>query len=263
MENPRGVEKIPAPFPLEIYHSGPDLQEGPLPAFFYFALSGEESLALDPFNRPVIFLKNRRIRTFSFTLPFHGHGRSPAEAMELWTREFDRGSDFFIEFLDHAGKNIDFLLEQGYIDPDRISIGGLSRGAYIATHIAARNPLIQSLVGFAPLTKFGFLRKSEKDPEKAIGETFDLVHLAEKLVGKNIRFYIGNRDVLTGTEECFAFIQKVAEVSYQKGVRTPQTELIISPSIGHKGHGTSPEIFDSGAKWILDRLEQNSSSEAT
>ena len=51
---------INGPNSISIYHVGPPLELGPLPTFFYFALSGEESLTLNPYNQPVSFLRNSR-----------------------------------------------------------------------------------------------------------------------------------------------------------------------------------------------------------
>ena len=44
--------KITTASNLEVYFTGPPIEEGPRPALFYFALSGHQSLTLDPFNQP-------------------------------------------------------------------------------------------------------------------------------------------------------------------------------------------------------------------
>jgi esterase FrsA len=80
-------------------------------------------------------------------------------------------------------------------------------------------------------------------------------HLIDKLIGKNLRFHIGNRDELVGTAACFSFIEQLAEASYQNRIRSPQAELIVYPAIGYLGHGTPKAIFEQGAEWLSQKLE--------
>ena len=55
----------------QAFFVGPSLEKGPLPTLIYFALSAEDSLQCDPFNRPVQFLEGLPLRIFSITLPGH------------------------------------------------------------------------------------------------------------------------------------------------------------------------------------------------
>lgn len=233
---------LESPTKLPIYVRGPELSEGPLPAFFYFALSGEDSLYLDPFNQPVAFLENSRIRCFSFTLPFHGPGYDNNKAMELWKQEFSARPEILEEFFQHCLKNVDYLIQQGIVDAEKIAVGGLSRGGFVATHLAARDARLKYVLGFAPLTKL-------------LGQGWDLQDLIDKLVNKQVRFYIGNRDLRVGTQACFDFIHQLADAAYHHGHRSPPVELIISPSVGFQGHGTLPSIFKAGADWVREKLD--------
>lgn len=234
---------------LPIHMRGPSEDHGPLPAFIYFALSGEESLHLDPFNQPIQFLENLPLRCYSFTLPFHGSGYDNNQAMERWAAEFTHHPLFLEEFLKNCLDNIQYLISQGWIDPNKIAVGGLSRGGFAATHLAAKEPLIQTIVGFAPLTKLMSLEEL-----KIADPSWDLSHLIPKLIDKKIRFYMGNRDLRVNTRACFDFIYQLANEAYHQGYRSPPVELILSPSVGFKGHGTLPPIFKAGADWISQQL---------
>lgn len=219
---------------------GPGLDEGPLPALFYFALTAEKNLTCDPFNQPVVALQNLPMRVFSITLPYHGGDIKEQEAVDHWRKELEKGSNFLDEFLDETIQTVDRLVQEGWIDTKHISAMGLSRGGFIAAHLAARDPRFKTLLGFAPLTT---LRVSK----------WDLISITDKLSDRTIRFYIGNRDERVSTKSCFEFIEAVTEASFQNGIRSPEVELIIFPSIGHKGHGTPPEIFSAGADWYKKR----------
>ncbi len=49
---------------IEVAHIGPSLDKGRLPAVMYFSISGEDSIGLDPFNQPALFLAENGIRVF-------------------------------------------------------------------------------------------------------------------------------------------------------------------------------------------------------
>jgi hypothetical protein len=244
---------------LEVGIVGPPLHEGPLPAFFYFGLSAKESLCTDPYNQPVAFLAHKRLRIFSITLPFHNLPIDPQSALTEWANAFERNEDFLTPFLDNACRLIEKIDSAGYFLPNQVGVAGLSRGAFIATHLAARCPLIQHLLGYAPLSQLSKARgfaSLHADPESlhALAK-FDLTHLIPSLIGKNLRFYIGNHDTLVGTATCFSFIEQLSEASYNERIRSPQVELTIFPSIGYLGHGTPQHIFEDGAAWMSRKIQ--------
>jgi len=236
---------LPSPTDLSISIRGPLLTEGTLPAFFYFALSGEDSLYLDPYNQPAAFLDGSPIRCYSFTLPFHGPGYDNHQAIQLWSQEIKNNPGFLEVFFQKCLKNIDFLIQQGYVDKGKIAVGGLSRGGFVATHLAARDSRIQYVLGYAPMTKL-----SAMDEVHEMIPDLDLKDLIPQLVNKQVRFYIGNRDLRVSTQACFEFVDQLADASYRHGHRSPPIELMISPSVGFKGHGTLPHLFQDGINWI-------------
>ena len=154
------VDIISSPFNSTIYHLGPALSEGSLPTFFYFALSGEDSLSLAPFCDPISHLKEEPIRKISFTLPYHGKGFSNKEAMGNWANEFENGHDFLKPFFDDVLNSIQYLIDKGYTDADKIVIGGLSRGGFIAAHLASKEPRFKAILGFASTDVIFFERGS-------------------------------------------------------------------------------------------------------
>ena len=243
------TQKIDAPSNLPIFISGPALEKGPLPAFFYFALSGNESLELDPFNQPITFLKDYEVRCFSFTLPFHGNNFDNKTAMTLWAQEFRQNPNFFEFFLDQCCQNISYLADMNVLKADKLAVGGLSRGGFVATHLAARCKQLTHLLAFAPLTTLHVLEEM-----RDLAGTYDLVHICNELMHTKIRFYIGNRDLRVGTKSCFDFIEKATETYFHHAKRSPPVELIISASQGYKGHGTLPATFQDGSKWLIDQL---------
>jgi esterase FrsA len=225
---------------METEFLGPSLDTGPLPAVFYFSLSAHDSLHLNPYNQPAVFLRSPNLRIFSITLP--GHDSLPkTEALHVWADEIHHGRDVIQMFVKEISDYIHQLIKQHIVDPKKIGMMGLSRGAFIAAHAAAVMPEVRSILGFAPLTRL----KSVKEFEELNTERWDLSRLNEKLYNRNIRFYIGNCDKRVGTDSCFQFIAELSETAYQNKISSSPIELIIGPSIGHQGHGTA---------WLRDQL---------
>lgn len=250
---------IDAGVDLQVGISGPPLSEGPLPALFYFALSAKDSLCLDPFNQPVVHIArhHHRLRVFSITLPFHEPPLVPQEALTAWAQAYAQENDILAPFMHQTLQAIQNINTLGYCLPYAISAAGLSRGAFIATHIGARSSLIQNILGFAPLTQLSKAKEFQDLQHLPAVTAYNLEHQIPHLIGKNLRFYIGNHDERVGTHACFSFIEQLTENSYQNRIRSPQVELIIYPSIGYQGHGTPKAIFEKGATWISQQMEKN------
>lgn len=245
-------DALPLAPDLTVYHVGPPLDLGPLPTLFYFALSGTDSLMLDPFNQPIQCLQGEKIRIFSMTLPAHEQGLSPTAAMGVWAEEMSRGIDRVTPFLNSAEQAVHGALKEGWIDPHRMGAAGLSRGAFIAAHLAAREPRFRSLLGFAPMTRLSSIKEFAFLQENRIAQSLDLERLAPLLADRHVRLYIGNEDTRVSTQSCFDFAMSLVRA---KKSRTAHVELFIKPSIGQMGHGTAPEIFQEGARWMARHLQ--------
>jgi pimeloyl-ACP methyl ester carboxylesterase len=233
---------------------GPPLEAGPLPAVFYFSLSGEESLCMAPVNTPVRHLANHRLRVFSLTLPGHGPGFDRYRALRYWAEELAVGRDLLGDFFPKVLQVMDSFINQGIIDVEALAVAGLSRGAFVATHLAALDPRIKTLCGFAPWIEPAASEDWEIAADHPRAHALSLFNLIDRLTHTAIRFYVGNRDLAVGTERVFAFIHQLANRAHEMRVRSPHATLFILPSIGHRGHGTSEFSFLSGAKWLEERL---------
>lgn len=242
-----------------IFFKGSPLSQGPLPAFFYFALAGDESLELSPYNHPILHLIDTPLRIFSFTLPFHGEGHNKFHAMEHWIRHLHAKESFLDNFLASTIQAIQWLIDSRIVDPLHIAVGGISRGGFIAAHIAARHPLIHTVLAFAPLTELKTLAEYQPFASDLIFskrlDQLSLESIIDSLLHvRSLRFYIGNRDMRVSTDAAFHFIRKLADATHDKRIRNHHCELFITSSIGHKGHGTAPETFEEGAAWIKKQL---------
>lgn len=226
------VHAIPLSDAVILHYVGPPLEEGPLPAFFYFSISGKESLTLDPFNQPVTALSGLPLRIFSLDVPGHTTGHNPRDILSLWAKEIREGHNFLSTFCSHVENALRALSKRGCLIDGKVGVAGLSRGAFLALHAAARLPTLNPILGFAPLIT----------PRIPSLKHLDVFHLIPDLMTKTIRLQIGANDTLVGTEIARRFAEELP------------IELIIYPSIGHKGHGTPPEMFHEGALWMAKQL---------
>lgn len=237
----------------QLLFRGAPLDAGTCPAFFYFATRAEDSLAVDPFCQAVDPLDTGEIRVFSITLPYH-ETSDPKEAMWRWAKELSEENDFITPFVEESANSIRELTAQGLIDPSRLVLGGLSRGALVAGHLAMRMETLAGYIGFAPLTSILHAASFLQMKESALARELSLISHKEKLAKYTIRYYMGNRDEMASTTHCFELISALAEEAFNQGVRSPPIELHIAPSIGYKGHGTAPATFLSGANWVRGKL---------
>lgn len=239
---------------VTLYHVGPALDHGPLPALFYFALSGPDSLTLDPYNQPIQFLHGEQIRSFSMDLPAHENNLPATEALKTWAEDYGRGFNCLEDFFEKFSLAIEFAIRQKLTLPEKICVAGLSRGGFIAAHIAARDERIRSILAFAPITKLRNAKEFASLREHPTLRALDLTELSDQLSKRHVRLYIGNRDTRVDTRSCFEFAMTLVEKAHEKRVRSPQVEFLMTPSIGQHGHGTSPETFRAGATWIKQCL---------
>ncbi|MBS0605232.1 MAG: alpha/beta hydrolase [Verrucomicrobia bacterium] len=254
MTDTSSVHHFDASPDVEIAYIGPHLSSGPLPALFYFSLSAQDSLKLDPFNQPVDYLSSLPMRIFSMTLPGHENNLPPTQALNIWASEIAKGSNPISLFIEKVKRAVAALEALGALIPEKLAVAGLSRGAFIAAHTAAAIPHFRWVLGFSPLTKLSFAKEFQEISELPLVVSLSLENLVDELGDRHVRFYIGNLDTRVGTRHCFEFIEKLSQAAFDSKIRSPQVELIIGPSIGRDGHGTSKEVFHDGAQWLAEKL---------
>jgi len=243
-------DKVPQGLPFG--YVGPSLDQGPMPAIIYFALSIDESLLSDPYNQPVVCLREYPIRILSFSLPHHGKDLDPTKAISKWAEEYQSDHDILGSFFNQVQMTIETLYNQNLFT--NIGFMGLSRGGFISCHLAAKLPFITHILGFAPLIKLSATEEFQRLPSKEMVSEYDLEHIAPVLCNRKIRFYASNYDRRVKTEYVFSFIHSVSKYAHEKKIRSAPIELYIRPPTGYLGHGTPKETFEEGAKWLANEL---------
>lgn len=247
------LKTAPLDTPLPLFYIGPDLEEGcHLPCVIYLALSAKETLLIDPFNQPAAYLHPHPLRVFSVDLPFHGESLPATEGMKRWAEEYVKGNDLLSEFLDKLESSLNTLFT--HINPSQVAIMGLSRGGFIASHIAARIERITKIALYAPLTYLPGCLEFADLKESPLVEHLNLSPLTPLLAHKKIKVLIGNRDLRVSTDLCYQWIRSLVDTAFSSNIKSAPIEMALKPSIGYMGHGTSKETFEEGALWILSQL---------
>jgi esterase FrsA len=250
------LKKAPLITPLPLFYTGPDLDSAPasLPCVIYLALSAKEALTVDPFNQPVLSLHAKPVRVFSVDLPFHGELMPAPEGIQRWAEAFAKGKDLLTPFLSDLETSLRILLQE--LKPAQVAICGLSRGGWIAAHIASRIEEITTFAAFAPLTHLSECLEFAPLKSSPLLPPLDLHFLACSLAKKKIKVYIGNRDARVHTDLCYSWVRSLVEEAFEAHrMRSPPIELVLKPSIGYLGHGTAPQTFEEGASWILQQMD--------
>ena len=237
---------------LTFTYFGPDLFWGAMPSVLYFSIDAHSSLCVDPFNQPIIPMQNHSMRVFSCDLPEHGADLDPHTALTRWAERYQNGENVIQDFISKVSRFIDHLEKEGIVD-HRLGVMGLSRGAFIAAHLAALNSKIKHIVGFAPLSD---LRKAKefKDLPESIRLPSPIMDLKECFLKTSLKCFIGNQDTRVSTHRALETIVHLCDFALEKGVKSPPIEIDVYPSIGHMGHGTPPHVFEQGSLHMVKKL---------
>lgn len=233
--NPKKVEAGQVVFS----YLGPDLDQGPLPALFYFALSAEESLCKEPYNQPTSIIDLLPCRVFSLSLPLHdGSYESSKVAIDKYLESFAKGVDLIFPFIESVYKGINILIDRKDLLADQIGLMGLSRGAIIATYIGARANYPIALL--SPLTSLS---------------TLNLSCLTSQLEKNPFYIAIGNRDLRVGSAQVIDFFGKLCKnMDSLPSYLSLDYHLSVYPSIGAGGHGTPEKEFKKAIEWMAKKI---------
>ena len=120
-----------------------------------------------------------------------------------------------------------------------VALIGVSRGGFLALHAAARDPRIDAVVAFMPLTELGAL--TEFADARNRYELLNVSHLAPQLAERKVWMSIGRADTRVST---------AAALDAAHALRAP---LLLE---AESGHIYSPTAERAAATWLLDGSRQ-------
>src|SRR5262249_40062627 len=126
----------------------------PAPVVFVFAKDVTATLTDENFGRVAWQLQETGFVAISMDLPCHGEDQREGEPprLEGWAWRIRHGDALSDSFLPKVRAVVDYLVRRKVADPARIATYGVSRGGFIAMHVAAADPRFRAVAAFAPVT---------------------------------------------------------------------------------------------------------------
>ena len=231
----------------------------PAPTLFVFVTNIEDSLTVQTCNE----VRKRGYLCVSLDLPFHQGPGSPAlppnspEGLSGWAVAIRNGEAMVPEFVSKVSQVLGYLIREGYTDPQKAAVAGISRGAFVAMHVAAADPRFKCAIGVSPVTDLTELGEFTELKDNRLARALSLADIAEKLAGRPLWVSIGNNDTRVGTDKAIEFTRKVVAASVAGKKRTPaeviDVELHVMPWPGHGGTLIG-SAYDAAATWLLARV---------
>ena len=102
--------------------------------------------------------------------------------------------------LRRATRVLDTLVDEGVTDAEQVVAAGISRGAFIALHFAARDERVGAVAALAPVTDLERLAEFAGARAPAAVRALKLERVAHRLACRSIWIAIGSHDDRVGTE---------------------------------------------------------------
>lgn len=227
----------------------------PKPLLFILASTIEETLG-DAYYRQCgsRLGKEEGWLCVSIDLPLHGAYKKKESPSEIagWADAARNGIDLVTENNNRMYKVLQYLIENGYADKERIALCGTSRGGYLALQFAAMEPRVNSVAAFCPVTDLSVLTEFKGIPKSTIDTYFSLNDKIDKLSQKWIWIVIGDQDSRVDTDEVIRFSRKVSESDRKlKGRQKGGIELNVMYE--PRGHTTPAGSVDRAVDWVLSK----------
>jgi pimeloyl-ACP methyl ester carboxylesterase len=194
-------------------------------------------------------------------LPGHGSETQPGEpgGIATWRHRLERNDPFLAVYAKRVAEVLGDWIGKKYVDPSRIGLFGTSRGGFIALHLAATDPRIRLVAGFAPVTELLALSEFAGMRDDHRARSHAAIRLADALHDRPIWLIIGTTDFRVGTRDTLTFAERLMEAAIVRG-RKPGVELHLEPSDGHR---VPPLSYARAGAWVRTQFERSTSRPAT
>jgi dienelactone hydrolase len=223
------------------------------PTLFILANSIEDTLGSAHFRAAGQFLGPEGWLCVSIDLPCHGREIRLQQRSGLagWRERLDQGDNFVAEATTRLSQVLDQLIADGLADPRRIAAVGTSRGGFIALHFAAKDPRVQCVAAFAPVTDLAALTEFKGAETNALGQSLALGLQTKALAGRAVWLTIGDRDTRVGTDRAIQFARQLTAASLAR--RRPalvELHVLAEP----RGHSLPAGVAENAAAWLRKQI---------
>ncbi len=221
----------------------------PAPTLFNFATMIEPTLTSQDYCKVASIVEQHGYLCVALDLPCH-----PGEGLTGWASAVRKGDAVVPDFVSKVSQVLDYLIKEGYTDPERVAVAGTSRGGFIAMHFAAADPRVKCAVGFALVTDLTELQEFADLKENPLANSLSLANVAEKLAGRSIWVSIGNNDQRVNTDKAIEFTRKVVAASMDRKNPAAADPIDVALHVmPWPGHGAGAGAHEDAAAWLLAR----------
>jgi dienelactone hydrolase len=183
-----------------------------------------------------------------------GDDQKPGQPSGLagWAIRARQGDDFLRPYLRNCGDVLDHLIQEGFTDPQRIAVQGVSRGGFCALHLAAQNVRIKAVIGISPVTNpLALAEFARVTPGEMVD--FSLDRQLEKLAGRTVWISIGNTDDRVSTDDCIGFTRRLVATTrkLKPDLKLVPVHLQVRAALGHHA---PDDAFSSAADFLRAAL---------
>lgn len=233
---------------------GPDDHDTAAPTLIVLTGSIMDSFPRAYFLRAGNLLGPRGFRCVAIDLPDHGKQATPGNSgVPAWAKRAEAGDDFVAEFNARMKDVVDFLIDHGLTDPEKIVASGTSRGGFMAIHYTVFDPRVRGCVAYAPATDLRVIDKYFAGVKDApLLAELDVNRLVPELVGRPMLIFVGDRDDGVGTDTAIGFARKLSTAALKADVPSEMDLHVLSEP---RGHSLPADLEIPAARWIYKLIE--------
>jgi dienelactone hydrolase len=238
---------------VEFAFQGP-IPVKPAPTLIILSGVAQDTLLKSSFIQAGRFLAPQGYLCVSIDLPCHGTQETKgAKGLSGWAKRAAADDDFVAEFNARMSKVLDYLIAQGWTDPNKITACGTSRGGFLAMRFAAHDKRVKCAVGYSPVTNLRKLSEFRNAASVAGIDAMNLEAHVDKLIGRPIFVVIGDRDDRVSTDAAVQFARSLSAAALKANVPSgAELHVVSEPKANH----TTPAHADKwSARWIYRVLE--------
>lgn len=179
----------------------------------------------------------------------YAHRLGEPSSMAAWAIHTKKGEEFVQPYVTGCRAVLDHLIAEGFTDPQRVAIEGVSRGGFCALHFAAAEPRIKAVIGISPVTN-PLALKEFAGVTATQAAAISLDGVMKSLIGRPVWISIGNSDDRVSTDDCIGFTRRLVTAT-----RRLQPKLNLIPVHLHvglsAGHRAPDDAYSAAADFLL------------
>jgi pimeloyl-ACP methyl ester carboxylesterase len=225
---------------------------GPAPLLVSLGTAAHANLTHLDFSRQGLLLREKGWNVVSVDPPCHGEDLRSGERAEIlgWVDRFAKGEDTVAAFVARTNDVIDELVRDGVARPGAIAVMGISRGGFLAFHVAAGNARIGAVCTLAPVADWSVLREFAGMTENALVKGTAVMNIADTITCP-VWTIIGSSDDRVDTGKTVEVMQRLLANNTKR-----ETKLAIDLHLtSTPGHLSLAWWHDEGARWLTERVK--------